>query len=105
MGAALVKGCPENFELTPDCRFTLPTNDPELTNHMEIGRCIYQNLKRNMSVKRLLKHFRIEDDDVDPNTLPALWNELTELRETLGSNYPFFDWDNYSGESSEETTA
>ena len=88
----------------PDCRFTFPTNDPKLMNQMELGRCIYQNLKRNMSVERLLKHFRIENDEVNRDALPALWKELTELRETLGSNYPFFDWDDYPVEESEKTT-
>ena len=96
----MVKGCPENFELTPDCRFTLPTNDPELTNHMEIGRCIYQNLKKNMKPERLLKHFHIENNAKNQ----VLKSKLEDIREAQGSDYPFFDWDDYPVEESEKTT-
>ena len=52
---------------------------------------ISQNLRRNMTVERLLKHFGIEKKDDDDKNYHHLFNQLTWMREDMGQDYPYFD--------------
>jgi hypothetical protein len=52
--------------------------------------CIFENLRRNMSIDRLLRgHFRIKDSNEDYEEL----KKHLELVRRAGQDYPYFDWD------------
>jgi len=53
-----------------------------------------------MKPERLLKHFHIENNAKNQ----VLKSKLEDIREAQGSDYPFFDWDDYPVEESEKTT-
>ena len=78
----------------------VPRSASDLKNQFKLARCIYQNLKRNMKPERLLKHFHIENNAKNQ----VLKSKLEDIREAQGSDYPFFDWDDYPVEESEKTT-